>query len=239
MLTLAALVACVELLLSAWFSELRTSLSVFVPLIVSNLIIVQHLQASHVTLRSSRSDSLRIATGIAVTLLPLSVARELVGRGSLLHDAGKLFGGLGQLGGNQRVPGRHGISARDAAARRLHLASDCCSRPATGWLCGAAPFPAHEQEERSPQSSRGCKAANPEPTTELEYSTPFELLVAVILSAQATDKSVNLATRDVVQAREYAAGDRSRSASTACRGTSAPSACTTRRRRTSSRRAAS
>ena len=39
------------------------------------------------------------------------------------------------------------------------------------------------------------KAANPSPKTELEYSTPFELLVAVILSAQATDKSVNLATR--------------------------------------------
>ena len=39
------------------------------------------------------------------------------------------------------------------------------------------------------------KAANPHPTTELEYNTPFELLVAVVLSAQATDKSVNLATR--------------------------------------------
>ena len=39
------------------------------------------------------------------------------------------------------------------------------------------------------------QALNPHPTTELEYSTPFELLVAVILSAQATDKGVNLATR--------------------------------------------
>jgi endonuclease-3 len=38
-------------------------------------------------------------------------------------------------------------------------------------------------------------AANPQPTTELAYRTPYELLVAVILSAQATDKSVNLATR--------------------------------------------
>lgn len=38
------------------------------------------------------------------------------------------------------------------------------------------------------------KAVNPEPTTELRYRTPFELLVAVILSAQATDKSVNAAT---------------------------------------------
>lgn len=39
------------------------------------------------------------------------------------------------------------------------------------------------------------QSANPNPTTELEYNTPFELLVAVILSAQATDKGVNLATR--------------------------------------------
>ena len=38
------------------------------------------------------------------------------------------------------------------------------------------------------------KAANPDPTTELAYRTPFELLVAVVLSAQATDKSVNAAT---------------------------------------------
>ncbi|MGL4205256.1 MAG: endonuclease III [Aeromonadaceae bacterium] len=38
------------------------------------------------------------------------------------------------------------------------------------------------------------RAANPHPTTELHYSSPFELLVAVILSAQATDVSVNKAT---------------------------------------------
>lgn len=36
---------------------------------------------------------------------------------------------------------------------------------------------------------------NPHPTTELEYTTPFELLIAVVLSAQATDVSVNKATR--------------------------------------------
>jgi endonuclease-3 len=39
------------------------------------------------------------------------------------------------------------------------------------------------------------RALEPHPRTELEYATPFELLVAVILSAQATDRSVNLATR--------------------------------------------
>ena len=41
---------------------------------------------------------------------------------------------------------------------------------------------------------RRLRAANPAPTTELAYQTPFELLVSVVLSAQATDKSVNLAT---------------------------------------------
>jgi endonuclease III len=39
------------------------------------------------------------------------------------------------------------------------------------------------------------QAINPKPTTELEYKTTFELLVAVLLSAQATDKGVNIATR--------------------------------------------
>jgi len=43
------------------------------------------------------------------------------------------------------------------------------------------------------------QAANPQPTTELVYRTPFELLIAVILSAQATDKSVNLATKVLYQ----------------------------------------
>jgi len=43
------------------------------------------------------------------------------------------------------------------------------------------------------------RAANPHPTTELLYRTPFELLVAVVLSAQATDRSVNLATRKLFE----------------------------------------
>ncbi|MDX5364184.1 MAG: endonuclease III [Pseudazoarcus pumilus] len=42
---------------------------------------------------------------------------------------------------------------------------------------------------------RRLAAANPEPTTELEYGSPFQLLVAVVLSAQATDRSVNICTR--------------------------------------------
>jgi endonuclease III len=44
------------------------------------------------------------------------------------------------------------------------------------------------------------RAANPQPRTELVYASPFELLVSVILSAQATDKSVNKATADLFSA---------------------------------------
>jgi len=51
--------------------------------------------------------------------------------------------------------------------------------------------------EKRREIFRRFQAANPDPTTELEYRTPYELLVAVVLSAQATDKSVNLATAEL------------------------------------------
>ncbi len=46
------------------------------------------------------------------------------------------------------------------------------------------------------------RAANPKPSTELHFRTPFELLVAVVLSAQATDKGVNLATPALFRAAD-------------------------------------
>lgn len=49
-------------------------------------------------------------------------------------------------------------------------------------------------KEKRAEIFRRLRAENPTPTTELQYRTPFELLVAVILSAQATDKGVNKAT---------------------------------------------
>ena len=49
--------------------------------------------------------------------------------------------------------------------------------------------------EKRAEIFRRLQAINTNPTTELEYRTPFELLVAVLLSAQATDVSVNAATR--------------------------------------------
>jgi endonuclease-3 len=53
---------------------------------------------------------------------------------------------------------------------------------------------------------RRLRDSNPEPKSELEYRTPFELLVAVVLSAQATDKSVNVATRELFRHANTPAG---------------------------------
>ncbi len=50
------------------------------------------------------------------------------------------------------------------------------------------------QQKRTEILTR-LRANNPHPTTELEYNSPFELLIAVLLSAQATDVGVNKATR--------------------------------------------
>src|SRR5690606_32258618 len=79
------------------------------------------------------------------------------------------------------------------------------ARPAAATQAGTARTPASKAKPRACRSrlkpaqidelfSR-LRELNPHPTTELEYSTPFELLVAVALSAQATDVGVNKATR--------------------------------------------
>src|SRR5205085_9454363 len=67
-----------------------------------------------------------------------------------------------------------------------------------------APAPYHASRPRHtmhPATRRAIyrrlRAANPAPTTELEHGSPFELLVAVMLSAHTTDKSVNAATRNL------------------------------------------
>ena len=53
------------------------------------------------------------------------------------------------------------------------------------------------KKEHITEMFKRLKKHNPEPTTELNYKTPFELLIAVVLSAQATDKGVNKATTEL------------------------------------------
>ncbi|MGH8185489.1 MAG: Rnf-Nqr domain containing protein [Steroidobacteraceae bacterium] len=93
LLVLAGSIACMELLLRAWFPDLRASLGVFVPLVLANAVIVGHLQMTRASRREALVMSFRTSGQIAVTLVLLGILRELVGRGSLLHDAGLMFGG--------------------------------------------------------------------------------------------------------------------------------------------------
>ncbi len=82
-------------------------------------------------------------------------------------------------------------------------ASSDRTRPGQGCRCGASAAPrasglaAPVNAARRAEIFARLQAANEHPSTELTYATPFELLVAVILSAQATDKSVNLATAEL------------------------------------------
>lgn len=89
-LLIATLIASIELLMHAWFNDLFISLGPFLVLIAANLVIVDHIQSRASTPRDEVVGALSIAIGIGLTLLVLGVARELVGRGSLLHGAGLL-----------------------------------------------------------------------------------------------------------------------------------------------------
>ena len=85
--------------------------------------------------------------------------------------------------GGRRHAGKAGAPARKSAA----------GRPA-GPRRSAAPRVAPMRADEIEEMFARLQELNPHPTTELEYTTPFELLVAVILSAQATDAGVNKAT---------------------------------------------
>src|SRR4051812_35787254 len=109
------------------------------------------------------------------------------------------------------LPGR--LHRHGAAARRMEHEPEACRRRARA-AAAAAPrgvrssLARRRRAQKHPGGStrsqmnpakrrkiyERLRAANPHPTTELKYGTPFELLVSVVLSAQATDKSVNLAT---------------------------------------------
>src|SRR3546814_4810399 len=74
----------------------------------------------------------------------------------------------------------------------LPISAGRSARPRTGRRAG--PQGTLMNAARRAEMFRRLRDGNPAPTTELRYTTPFELLVAVVLSAQATDVGVNKAT---------------------------------------------
>ena len=88
---------------------------------------------------------------------------------------------------------------------------------------------------RCARSSADSRCSGPNPRSELELVNPFTLLVAVVLSAQATDAGVNKATRGLFAVADTPREDGWRSARRGSATISAPSGCGATRRRTSSR----
>nr|WP_298723780.1 Rnf-Nqr domain containing protein [uncultured Steroidobacter sp.] len=96
LLVTAGLVTAAELFMRAWFHDLGASFGVFLPLLAVNVVVIDQLQTSSADRGTALIRSVRIAVGIALTLIALGLARELVGRGSLLSGAATLFGSWAQ-----------------------------------------------------------------------------------------------------------------------------------------------
>jgi electron transport complex protein RnfE len=90
LLITAGLVTAAELFMRAWFHDLGVSFGVFLPLLAVNIVVIDHIQTPAPDRATALIRSVRIALGIALTLIALGLARELVGRGSLLSGAGAL-----------------------------------------------------------------------------------------------------------------------------------------------------
>lgn len=90
LLITAGLVTAAELITRAWLHDLGESFGVFLPLLAVNIVVIDHLQTPAHNRLAQLSRSVRIALGISLTLIVLGFARELVGRGSLLNNAGTL-----------------------------------------------------------------------------------------------------------------------------------------------------
>lgn len=92
LLVTAGLVTAAELFMRAWFHDLGVSFGVFLPLLAVNIVVIDLIQAPPQDRATALIRSVRIALGITLTLIALGLARELVGRGSLLSGADALLG---------------------------------------------------------------------------------------------------------------------------------------------------
>ena len=95
---IAAVVTSIELLLSAWFYQLYLVLGIFIPLIVTNCVIIARAEAfafRHPPL-PALADGFFMGVGFTLVLVVLGAIRELVGYGTLLRQAHLLFGPVAQ-----------------------------------------------------------------------------------------------------------------------------------------------
>ena len=93
-LIIATSVTCIELIIQAWLPALHDALGIFLPLIVTNCLIIGRAEAfaSRQNLSYAGTDALAMGFGFTWVLVVLGTLRELIGQGTLLADAQLLFG---------------------------------------------------------------------------------------------------------------------------------------------------
>ncbi|MGD1977595.1 MAG: electron transport complex subunit E, partial [Gammaproteobacteria bacterium] len=93
-LVIAALVTAVELAMNAWFHELYRVLGIFIPLIVTNCMIIGRAEAfaSRNNPAFAVADGLLMGAGFSLVLVILGSAREIIGQGTLFSGAHMMFG---------------------------------------------------------------------------------------------------------------------------------------------------
>lgn len=208
---IAAVVSIVQMLINAYAFGLYQSLGIFIPLIVTNCIVVGRAEAvaAKKPVGLSALDGMAIGLGATGVMVTLGSMRELLGNGTLFDGADQLLGGWAKSLRIEVVhfdspfllamlpPGAF-IGLGLLLAVKYLIDEKMKARKARA----VAVEPLLEQgraeglmnKQKRLEILTRLRDNNPHPTTELVYTTPFELLIAVLLSAQATDVSVNKAT---------------------------------------------
>jgi electron transport complex protein RnfE len=108
---IAALVTTVELAMSAWLPGLHAALGIFLPLIVTNCLLLARAEAfaSRQPVRHAALDGLAMGAGFTLVLVVLGAVREILGRGSLGSDLHLLLGRMPAAWGVRLFDEHHGL----------------------------------------------------------------------------------------------------------------------------------
>ena len=108
---IAGTVTLIELGTAAWLPDLHASLGIFLPLIVTNCLILARSEAfaRRQPSRLAVIDAVATGVGFAGALLLLGIAREAIGQGTLFAGADRLFGSAVSTQGINLFPAEHGI----------------------------------------------------------------------------------------------------------------------------------
>ena len=110
-LIIASTVSVIELLMQAWLPSLFVTLGIFLPLIVTNCLILGRAEsfAARNSVRLSMIDAVSMGLGFLVVLALLGGARELIGQGSILANSDHLFGEMAHSWTVQLFDEQHGL----------------------------------------------------------------------------------------------------------------------------------